>query len=241
MSENKNKEKYQRSFNRLHLSDDFRGRLDERLDQEGKGKIKMFNNTVHGISKIAAAIAISVITLGSAGICYACDLGGIRTNLELWINGTKEAIEVEDIGDGAYKLTSDSGAEIHVKGINIDEDGNSTDMDAAELVERTNKQASLEVYPDGRVTFIYKNISADVTDYVDKNGDLYVHVDDPANAETYFHMSAIDRSGYEAMSDVKPLPGVDYVELGFVDASLDAGYESYDSEDIETVTTVTGD
>ena len=77
--------------------------------------------------------------------------------------------------------------------------------------------------------------------YVDENGDLYVHVDDPANAETYFHMSAIDRSGYEAMSDVKPLPGVDYVELGSVDASLDAGYESYDSEDVETVTTVTGD
>ena len=103
MSEEKNREDYKRSFNKLHLSDDFRERLDERLDEERKGK-NMFNTSVHGISKIAAAIALSVITLGSAGICYASDLGGIRTKVELWLNGSKQVVELEAEGEGASSL-----------------------------------------------------------------------------------------------------------------------------------------
>ena len=125
MSEDKNRKNYQRSFNKLHLSDDFRDHLDERLKEERKENV-MFR-------KIAAAIAISVITLGSAGVCYASDLGGIRTKMELWLNGSKQIVEVEEEAEGAYKLIDENGMERGFGGMILDDNGNSTPMSAGVL------------------------------------------------------------------------------------------------------------
>ena len=241
MSENKNRENYQRSFNRLHLSEDFRGRLDERLEKERKGKIKMFNTSVHGISKIAAAIAISFIAIGSAGVCYANDLGGVRTNFELWLNGSKQAVEIEDDGTGSYKLIAEDGSERGFGGVALNDDGTETPMSAEELLEQMNNECFLDIADDGTVTFIYKNIKADVTDKIDKKGNLYVHVDDPDNAYTYFTIYDYDGNGYSCSSDKKASWGKKYLELGTVESTGDAAYERNDSEDTETVTTVIED
>ena len=239
MSEDKNRENYQRSFNKLHLSDDFRERLDERLEEDRKGKI-MFKS-VHGISKIAAAIAISVITLGSAGICYASDLGGIRTKMEMWLNGSKQTVEIEEEGDGAYRLIDENGQERGFGGMMIDENGNSTAMSAEELAEHMNNECFLETGEDGRVTFIYKNLKVDVTDDIDENGNLHVHIDDPNNAFTYFDISEYNDQGYHSSADKKPTKGVTYKELGSVDAGDDISYEQDENVGFSTTTTITED
>ena len=72
---NKNREKYQRSFNALHLSDDFREQIKSIPEDNGKGKIMKFRS-VYGISRVAAAVAtVCTLALGSAGACFACDVG----------------------------------------------------------------------------------------------------------------------------------------------------------------------
>ncbi len=233
MSEDKNRENYQRSFNKLHLSDDFRERLDERLEEDRKGKI-MFKS-VHGISKIAAAIAISVITVGSAGFCYASDLGGIRTKMEMWLNGSKQTVEIEEEGDGAYKLIDENGMERGFGGVVIDENGNSTAMGAEELAEHMNNECFLETGDDGRVTFIYKNLKVDVTDDIDENGNLHVHIDDPNNAFTYFDISEFDGQGYHSSADKNPAKGVTYIELGSAGADDDQTYEQTDDMYMEEI------
>lgn len=241
MSENKNRENYQRSFNKLHLSDDFRSDLEERLEKERKGKIRMFNNSVHGISKIAAAIAIGVITIGSAGVCYANDLGGVRTNFEMWLNGSKQTVEVEEDGNGGYTLTAEDGSERGFGGVALNGNGKETPMSAEELLKEMNNDCFLDTADDGTVTFIYKNIKADVTDSIDENGNLYVHVDDPANEYTYFNISEYDGNGYSYSTEKTPSWGKKYLEVGTADPDSDVVYEREDSEDIEYTTTVTED
>ena len=121
MSKRSNEEWYRRSFDRLHLSDDFGKRLEERLKENGK-ESKM-NTSIHGISRFAAAAIAGVIAFGSFGACYAADLGGIRTRIEIWMNGEKSEVEVEEDGMG-YSWTDADGETYGFGGIALDEDGN---------------------------------------------------------------------------------------------------------------------
>ena len=60
-----------------------------RLGDEGE-KAQMNKKTVFkGFSRMAAAIVVACLVLGAGGICYAADVGGIRTKLDLWLNGEK--------------------------------------------------------------------------------------------------------------------------------------------------------
>ena len=93
----KNKEQYQRSFSTLHLSDDFRERIKDIPEDYGKVK-NMKKTSIFGLSRVAAAVVTTAtVLIGSAGVCYACDLGGIRTNLNLWIKGSNQTVEVTDL------------------------------------------------------------------------------------------------------------------------------------------------
>ena len=95
-----NKDRYQRSFNTLHLSEDFREKC-RNPEESGKGKIMNFR-AMYGISKLAAAAVLAgTIALGSAGVCYANDIGGIRTRIGMWINGEKQEVEIQQTGDSS--------------------------------------------------------------------------------------------------------------------------------------------
>ena len=119
---NKDQERYQKSFQKLHLSEDFRERLDARLEKEREDK-KMKKTTFLGLTRAAAAVAVCTAVFGVGGICYAADVGGIRTKIEIWRYGEKSEVEVEADGMG-YTWTDENGENGGFGGVIMDENGN---------------------------------------------------------------------------------------------------------------------
>ena len=208
---NRNRKQYQRSFQVLHLSDDFPERLEARLSEEREGK-KMNNSAIHGFGRIAAAIAICAVTLGVGGICYAADVGGIRTKIDLWINGEKTKVEVEAV-DNYYSWTDENGQGHGFSGVNMDGNGNEIPMSLDQLAELTNNDCTLRP-ADGRIMLYYKNLSEDVTDLISADGTLRVHISDPQNPNTYFDFSEITPDGEYSMSNsAAPMGDAAYIEI----------------------------
>ena len=233
---NKNEENYKRTFNALHLSEDFSERLEARLNDEREVK-RMNSNTLHGFSRIAAAIAACAVTLGVAGVCYAADLGGIRTKVELWMNGEKSEIELEQ-DDMGYSWVDEDGENHGFGGVVCDEDGKEIPMSAEELAAHMNNEAAIKVR-DGRQNLYYKNLCVDVTDMINADGSLNVHIDDPMNPYTYFNFFDITLEGFGCTSSDKPEAGVEYIELDASDlVSDDAAPERDEYETVGTYTTV---
>ena len=213
---NKNEERYQRSFNTLHLSDDFPERLEAKVREE-REESKM--STFHGFSRIAAAITICAVTFGVGGICYAADVGGIRTKVELWIHGEKAEVEVE-ANDTGYSWTDENGNEYGFGGMALDDEGNEVPLSAEELAQHMNNDCELR--PEkGRMMLYYKNVSADVTDMIE-DGRLYVHISDPLNPYTYFSFMDISANGtYGCSSSDKPEGNAEYTEIDATGLSTD--------------------
>ena len=203
-----NEERYKKSFDNLHLSGDFSSRLKGSLEKEREDK-KVVN--LFSAGKIAAAIAICSLACGTA--CYACDVGGIRTNFNIWLNGTNQNIEVQDNGDGSYSWTDEDGHEYGFGGISMDEDGTEHTMTADEYFEFMNNDGSLEFMGDGSIIFHYHNLSVDVTDMLE-DGALGIYVEDPSNAYTYFSFTGITSNGsYGCSTADTPEPGISYTEI----------------------------
>ncbi len=230
-----NSDRYKKSFDNLHLSGDFSSRLSESLEKEREDK-KVVN--LFSAGKIAAAIAICSLTCGTA--CYAADVGGIRTNFNIWLNGTNQNIEVQDNGDGSYSWTDDEGHEYGFGGITIDEDGTQHPLTPDEYFEMMNNDGSLEFTDDESFIFHYHNLSIDVTDKI-VGGKLALHVEDPSNPYTYFSFTGIESNGaYGTSIADKPEPGINYTE---VDSSeLISGDQALELDDNTSYTVyVTGD
>ena len=145
-----NKDRYQRSLNTLHLSEDVREKC-RNPEESGKGKIMNFR-AIYGISKLAAAAVLAgTIALGSAGVCYANDIGGIRTTVQMWMNGSRQEVEVIRSEEGIYTVYNEDGKEIMgFGGVSIDEDGNETPIGAEEFFDYMNNECSLDLTDDGR-------------------------------------------------------------------------------------------
>ena len=236
-----NKDRYQRSFNTLHLSEDFREKC-RNPEESGKGKIMNFR-AMYGISKLAAAAVLAgTIALGSAGVCYANDIGGIRTRIGMWINGEKQEVEIQQTGDSSYAIYDENGEEtMGFGGVSIDAFGNEISMSAEELVGLMNNECHLTFTEDGRLIFTYKNLVEDVTNQTDKKGNLYIHVSDPSNPNTYFDITDIQEDGgYSTYAHSKPTFGKSYYEADSSDlVTEDAAMERDD--DISVSVQAVGD
>ena len=68
--------------------------------------IKVEEKTMKKQHKISLAFAMSALVLVLSGgtICYANDVGGIRTIVTSWFEGKQTQIEAVDDGDLGYKL-----------------------------------------------------------------------------------------------------------------------------------------
>ena len=184
---------------------------------------------------------VCTLTLGSAGICYAADVAGIRTTLSMWLSGQKQEVEVEQVEEGIYKMTGENGEEIVISGTMYTDDENTTAMTPEELAAYMNNDMTL-TETDGRMYFTYRNLTIDVTGDIDAEGKLYVHVDDPSNPETYFDISNIDGSGYESQANSTPTPGAEYVEVDSDSLAEDVpALQNTDSDLVTTTTIVTSD
>lgn len=208
MMNRSNSERYKASFDKLHLSGDFQARLTESLEKEREDSKVTYTRTF-GIGRIAAAAAVFSLLCGS--VCYAADLGGIRTTIRLWINGNSKNIDITGTDNGTFTWTDENGEDHGFGGYYATDDGKVTALPADEMISYMNNGAELE-FKDDRVIFHYHNLSEDVTDNIDTNGNLYVHVDDPANPNTYFAFSGIDNGTYSVDCSSKAAEGADYHE-----------------------------
>ena len=239
MSKKNNEEKYIRSFNALHLSDDFQANLDKRLEEEREGR-KMNLGTIGNIRRIAAGIAVFAVTMGSFGVCYASDFGGLRTNLKLWLGGEQKEVTVVQNGEYSYDLIDEDGNVSGFGGLTVDGNGGQTAMSAEQLAALQNNSCSLKP-ENGRYILYYKNISVDVTDQI-KNGKLNIHITDPNNEYTYFRISDINGESYSCEAGRKADWGVDYTEIDSSSLTDDGtSYGTGYSDDVSFTTSVVND
>ena len=181
--------------------------------------------------KIAAAIAICSLTCGTA--CYACDVGGIRTNFNIWLNGSNQEIEVQDNGDGSYTYYDDNGHEYGFGGVSLGPNGEETPMTPDEYFELLNNEGVLRINDEGRTLFYYHNLVEDVTDLIE-DGELYLHVEDPSNPYTYFAFTEISGNGNYACSTGDSKEWFkDYIEIDASD--LITGDQALELDEDETV------
>lgn len=221
-----NEERYKKSFDNLHLSGDFSSRLKGSLEKEREDK-KVVN--LFSAGKIAAAIAICSLACGTA--CYAADVGGIRTNFNLWTNGSSREIEVQDNGDGSYTYYDENGKEYGFGGVSYGPGGEEVPMSAEDLVNLMNNDGTLEFTEDDKVIFHYRNISEDVTDKIE-DGELHVHLEDPSNPYTYFSFSEIIPNGSYSLTTFDSKEWfTDYIEIDATD--LASGEQAPEREDDE--------
>ncbi len=142
---------------------------------------------------------------------FLCSIFSNRKFEILWNDFLHRVPYRQRVDENTYKMTNEKGEELNLSGTVIDEDGNSTSLDAGEMVSYMNSDASL-TEKEGRMIFSYKNLTEDVTDMIDDSGRLYVHVKDTSNPNTYFTFSGIKGRSYECQADSDPAPGAGYYE-----------------------------
>lgn len=157
------KEKFQRTFEKLHASPDV---LKEVLDMADEEKMVPAGKK-HFVPR-AAIIAAAAIIIGSGGMAYAMDIGGIQKKVQVWLHG--EQTDAYFRGkNGSYTLeyTDKDGKQIFIEGggIAFEKDGTERPLTNEELLEEAMEDSVEVLYEeDGRVLVCYKDQKMDVTD-----------------------------------------------------------------------------
>lgn len=166
------KEKFQKTFDKLHASPDV---LTEVLNMTENEKIVPMKKK--RITHKAAAAAALLIAVGSGGAAYAMDLGGIQRMVQVWIHGdqTDAAFTVEN---GSYTLDykDEDGNDVQRGGGGIAyENGKERPLTADELLEQIN-MPDVEYKDDGTVWVYYLGQKMEITDTFE-NGICYVKLE----------------------------------------------------------------
>jgi len=144
-----NKDRYKRTFSSVHTSMDY---SKEVFEMNNKSK------RIH-LSRPLAACLVACLLLGTAGICYGNDVGGIQRQLQLWIDGDQTAAVIEFNGAGEYALSyKDSDGNLYSEtggGVKFDKDGNEIPATEEELL-RQMFYPDVE-YEDGKAILYYYN------------------------------------------------------------------------------------
>ena len=150
-----NKERYKRTFSAVHTSRDYSKEVFE---------MKKSYTRVHFSRTLAACLA-ACLMLGSAGFCYAANIGGIQRQVQLWINGDKTAAVIDFNGEGEYTLSyKDSEGNLYSQsggGVAFDKDGNERPATEQELLDEIN--APNVEYKDGKAIFTFYDQVLDIT------------------------------------------------------------------------------
>lgn len=221
-----NSDRYIASFDHLSLSGDFQDRIIRSLENEREDK-KVNNIRTFRIGRVAAIAAVFSLVCGS--VCYAADLGGIRTTIRLWIEGKSRSVEVTEVGDGVFSWTDENGDNRGFGGVSSTDGGEIKAMPAEEMAAYMNNSAELEFAGD-KIIFHYHNLGEDVTEKVLPDGKLYVHVEDPANPNTYFDFSGIGNGEYSLDCSAKPEKDAVYVEADTTSLVSGDPVEKYDED-----------
>lgn len=126
--------------------------------------------------KMAAAIAVFVLAVGSVGAAYAVNLGGIQRIVQIWLHGdqTDATFTVED---GSYTLDykDADGNEVQQGGGGVAiENGVERPLTADELLEEIS-MPDVEYKEDGTVWVYYLDQKMEITDKFE-DGICYVQL-----------------------------------------------------------------
>lgn len=166
-----NHERFKSAYKNVKMPDNLQQNLKEMEEMENNGK------AIKRTAFIPALLAAAVILAGSGTVCYAADLGGFRTTVNMWINGNKTPAELteEQPGQFTVRYTDNSGEEQTIGGGGVVIDGNNNERPATadEYLSQLNENPNVEKTDDGKWILYYKDQKVDITD---RFVDGYCHV-----------------------------------------------------------------
>lgn len=165
------KREYNEIMDGVHMSDECAERIlaqaSARKSSENskdKGVIRMFNSkkiAQRTISIVAAAAVLS-------GAAFAADVGGIRTNVKMWIDGQNETVTVEKTGKYSYTATTGDGEEKMFGGVSFDSDGNEQELSSEDMQDMY--AVDVAESEDGTWTLTFFDRKIDITGDMENGG-----------------------------------------------------------------------
>ena len=187
------KKQYQRTFGVLHASGDFL-----------KEDFPMKQTNHFPVRKLIILCAAVILLLSTSIICYAEDVGGIRTTIQLWIHGA-QTTAVMDIQNGEYTLTyqdADGTPREQVGGgVVVNPDGSERPMTDEEIMERVMKEAKqpeVDFREDGSTWVYYMDLAMDITDQFNDDGICFVQL---KNASDILYLTVKYQDGFATSPD----------------------------------------
>lgn len=191
------KRRYKKAFSEIHIPQSVE--MDYGMERK--------NSMTNWIQKHAIAFGAALVLLGSGTAAYAADLGGIRTNVQMWINGEQKEVEAVPNGDGGYEFY-EPGSDTPFAGgggVEYDQFGNEHPLSAQDVAE--NMGPNLE-NRDGRFYLIEKDREWDITDYLNDDGEAYLKAEG-----LYYCITVEDGEAYSLSSQPNPESGRKYESL----------------------------
>ena len=194
-----NKERYQRTFSKLHASEQF--------DPEGiKMTMTKSKKRLH-ISKFTAVCAAAVLALGMGTTAYAADIGGIQRTIQIWLHGdqTSAELQIEQGDHTTYTMTyeDENGdkKEVHGGGVAYDMWGNEIPITEEDIMRDVINQPEVDIKEDGTAFVYFKNQSVEITDKFDEQGICYTQVTD---GDKTYYMTINKNGGYHMNTSKYP-------------------------------------
>lgn len=171
-----NREYYHRTFSKLQTSRDYLSEVQE------MSKMKIFR-----LPKVAVAAIIAIAaTIGTTGICYAANIGGIQRQIQLLTMGDKTNAVMD------YKSNDSEQSEAK---------GNARNKNSS--------MPELNISDDGTHTLYYQGHSMDITKLFDNDGYCYVTLSNQDTGKKEY--VTISKSGSVVESEKRYLlPGKDF-------------------------------
>lgn len=169
------KERFQKTFKHLHASPEI---ITEVLNMSEEKRVISVNRK-RNMGRVAAAVAVLMIAVGSGSVAYAMDLGGIQRIVQVWIHGD-QTDAVFTVNEGEYTLEYEDEEENLVQqsggGIAFEADGTQRPLTEEELWEDVTAP-DVEYKEDGTVWVYYKNQGLNITNKFE-NEICYLQLED---------------------------------------------------------------
>lgn len=169
------KERFQKTFKHLHASPEI---ITEVLNMSEEKRVISVNRK-RNMGRVAAAVAVLMIAVGSGSVAYAMDLGGIQRIVQVWIHGN-QTDAVFTVNEGEYTLEYEDEEENLVQqsggGIAFEADGTQRPLTEEELWEDVTAP-DVEYKEDGTVWVYYKNQGLNITNKFE-NEICYLQLED---------------------------------------------------------------
>lgn len=169
------KERFQKTFKHLHASPEI---ITEVLNMSEEKRVISVNRK-RNMGRVAAAVAVLMIAVGSGSVVYAMDLGGIQRIVQVWIHGD-QTDAVFTVNEGEYTLEYEDEEENLVQqsggGIAFEADGTQRPLTEEELWEDVTAP-DVEYKEDGTVWVYYKNQGLNITNKFE-NEICYLQLED---------------------------------------------------------------